>query len=160
MKAQSVGPSHAQKLTIAETHLPYELRTLRGQVAHLSGWSGKLEDPQRLALLEASLVHVRILDEFLCSERADKDDVRAWHYSTSWRPTADHAVLGTQKRHEVNAQLFHLAGRRADGYLWRPVDLCRRVCDVFVRFMDEVDDEWRPYLAEAHAEAQKGATLR
>ena len=155
MKPQSVGPSHDQKMTIAEKNLPYELETLRGQVALLSVWSGKLADPQRLALLEASLVHVRLLDEFLCSDRAGKDDVRAWHYATSWR-AEDHEVLGRGQRHELNAQLFHLAGRREEFHGWRTTDLCRRVCEEFCRFMDEVDGEWLEPLSTAHQQALAG----
>ena len=147
-------PSRAQLEAAATVHLPYELRTLRHQVATLAQWVGG-HDAQWDALVEASLVHVRVLDEFLCMTPT-RDDVRAVHYSRLWRP-GDHEVLGESARKDVNAQLFHLVGRRVELRRWNLPELMRRASVVFCRFVARVDDEWRPYLSDASAEARRGA---
>ena len=148
-------PSQSQREEVAKVHLPYEIRTLRQQVRLLAQLVGG-HDAQVDALVEASLVHVRVLDEFLCSPPGRDDDVRAIHYAREWRP-GDHAVLSVEQRRDVNAQLFHLVGRRVQSRRWNLDALTRRACLVFCSFVTQVDDEWREHFDVAHAEARRGA---
>jgi hypothetical protein len=97
------------------------------------------------ALLEAVLVHLRLLDDFLGSpkqcerrESSARNDVFARHWVPSWRPNR---FLTGKQRKRINAQLMHLAWRRLDsGWNIRPEEVpdmvrgcCRRLNEFFAQ---------------------------
>lgn len=102
------------------------------------------------ALLEAVLVHMRLLDEFLGDSRQAKrrtkdatDDVFARHWDhrrhPRWEPRR---FLGNADRQGVNAKLVHLTGRRLTRRDVQPDDippLVRECCRLLVEFFDHVD---------------------
>lgn len=147
------APSPEQLRTVATVHLPYELRTLLGQVVILVRWS-KARDVQWDALLEASLLHIRILHEFLFT-KPSRDDVRAVHFADHWRP-ADHKVLAEDELRDLNAQLFHLVGRRRESRDWEVGRLTHVACSEFCEFVSVVDEVWQPHFTDAHDLARIG----
>ena len=101
------------------------------------------------------MVHLRILDDFLC-RNPQRDDVSAVHFAPHWRPE-DHSVLSVEERDSLNAQLFHLVARREDAWGAALPRLMERACLVFCEFMAHVDDEGRRRaLAQAHTAALRG----
>lgn len=75
---------------LASEHVASEVRMLVGQAHALyekygESSPGSLEDPREDALLEAALVHPRLLDEFLRSD-GDKRNVRANDWVPEFRP--------------------------------------------------------------------------
>ena len=140
----------------ADKHLPYELRMLRVQV---ECWAnrGDRSDPSVDALLEASLVHIRLLNDFLC-KKPERDDVGAYHFAISWQ-VDQHSVLDCEQRDKVNAQLFQLPIRRQISHQWGLPELMHQVCSVFCDFIAQADDKWKQALEPAHHQAQLGLDL-
>lgn len=133
--------------TIAVEHISYEVNTLIDEVRAIRNLSlaGLANTPDgtvlRRALLEGSLVHLRLLDDFFrfkADQPAPKkgrpnDDVTAQHYWAEWPPKA---LLEKAERDGINAQLAHLAARRRGRYLWDLGDLVIRTCGRFCVFVD------------------------
>lgn len=122
----------------ARVQIAYEVRTLFGQVVELLLRDREPWDPVYLALVEAPLVHLRALDDFLGmrAKKARKDDVVAEHYlpgGISWKPTT---FLDDDTRGAINAQLQHLAGRRETGYSWDFPMMCIAFIDGFLDFTE------------------------
>lgn len=92
----------------ARTHVAYEARTLRGQIEAAGRLGGRLRDARELALMEAALVHLRLLDDFVGSPPVG-DDVSATHYLSTWKLQQ---FLEADERDRINAQVAHLAARR------------------------------------------------
>lgn len=111
----------AERKHFAETHVEYEVRMLREQFEAFTGLAHKRRrrgrrggggDPflgaDGQALLEAILVHLRLLDEFLGGRRPDSRGV----YATTWVSTWSTGGFLGADRDRVDAKVAHLATRR------------------------------------------------
>lgn len=64
------------------------------------------------AVLEATLVHVRLLDEFLDgSTKGKKYNIKARHWCSGWRHAG---FLDDITRGQINSQVAHLSRLRVD----------------------------------------------
>jgi hypothetical protein len=140
--------------------IEYEVRMLLQQFGHLEHRRRDVRRRRRRdaaadlgadgqALLEAVLVHLRLLDEFLGDPRqtkrrkkADPDDVFACHWDRRrhprWKPKR---FLGDD-RQKLNARLAHLTGRRLKPPDVEPDDLpplVLKCCERLNEFFDHVD---------------------
>ena len=153
---EGAGPVHTDERLkeVAREHLRYELLMLVEQVELWERWQGP-PDAQYDALIEASLVHLRVVNDFLCKQPT-KDDIAAVHYAPRWH-REHHEVLSHEERDSLNAQLFHLAARREERWGAQLRRLVGRACLEFCEFMAHVDDEdMRQALAQAHLAAIRG----
>jgi hypothetical protein len=102
------------------------------------------------SVLEALLVHARLLDDFLGTpaDKAFKDDVVADHFPTlsRWAPQR---VLSSDLRSEINAHLAHLALRRTPDMVWQTNVITRDICQALVAFIDALEDPWQDELWDA-----------
>jgi hypothetical protein len=109
-------------------------------------------------VLEACLVHVRTLDEFLGKAAPHGEDVLAVDYCSIWKPTP---ALKAADRLEVDRRIAHLTARRSQGYRWHRPRLARCVMHRFREFLDalqESEPERFEWFAGAFSEARR--TLR
>ena len=121
----------------AKEHISYELGELLAQtrvlfVRHSSG----LKESTDNALLEAVLVHLRLLDRFF----RGVDEISAQSWLPSWTPTK---VLTDEQRRRINQQVAHLSPKRELGYQWNPVAMATAACNVFRQFLDALESEHR-----------------
>jgi hypothetical protein len=126
----------------AQTHLLYEVATLSAQVRELDGRVPDITDlgfydAISTALGEASLVHLRLLDDFLGLEekRRHKNDVLAIDWPGSWRQTA---FLAKGVREDINARLAHLSNVRSLGFPWDLGSLVTDCCTTLLAFIGSV----------------------
>lgn len=118
-------PSEDELDEYARGPVTYEMEMVIEQLRALNGTPGRWPNPVSNALIEAFLVHIRLLDDFVGNPRqseqerkGDLDDVFARHWLPTWQPSR--FLTGEQIRN-INAQLSHLAARRQH---WRfPWDL-------------------------------------
>jgi len=123
------NPSPDELDRFACEHIEFEIRMLLQQFGLLERrhdlerrYDEDVADTRRnlgadgQALLEAVLVHLRLLDDFLGHpKQAEKqgadagDDVFARHWDENWEPRR---FLSKEERDRVNAQLVHLTARR------------------------------------------------
>jgi hypothetical protein len=99
----------------AARHIAYELRTLAQQAREFGARRAganlmTLRDAVEDALLEAALIHLRLLNEFL-GRRPRLADVAAEHYVPSWQR---HEFLTKGDRVSIDRQLVHLSSLRAE----------------------------------------------
>jgi hypothetical protein len=90
------------------------------------------------ALVEASLVHLRLLDEFLGGRPSNEKDYRA----TEWLGAAwDHEGFLDDRRDRVDAKVAHLARRRPELQDFLPSEvsaLAETCCDLFEVFVGQL----------------------
>jgi hypothetical protein len=104
------------------------------------------------ALLEASLVHVRLLDEFLSCSGRHPDDVRACDWA-GWSPQA---FLSDAMRKQINAHVAHLSSRRVIGQEWNLAQLGEACCVRLLEFFDAIPPEMLPAFFDAPKVAERG----
>lgn len=125
--------------------LNYETTTLVGQVIALYSGIFVHGTPVYMALVEAPLVHLRLLDEFCWRttptiRKGQKgDDVYASLYLDGWE--SDGFLDKETERDPINAQLQHLLSRRANGYQWRLGDLLASCAGELLRFIRDHDEK-------------------
>ena len=128
---------------IAEGYLRQEVLALCGQVRELRHWvaeSGVLA-PAHRALLEASLAHLLVLDDFLgTTPEIARGDVGAHHYLPGRGLTP---VLSRQERQELEAQL-QLGRPRRPLLEWDHLSIAARVCESFAGFAQSLDRHPEP----------------
>jgi hypothetical protein len=91
----------------------------------------------RNALLESSLVHVRVLDDFLRMKAPNQpDDVVAVQFLPSWEPRS---CLIPDERDYVNKRLMHLTTVRGTGPAPWQLDKSREVFRNFRTFLQALD---------------------
>jgi hypothetical protein len=108
------------------------------------------------ALLEAWLIHLRLLDEFLRAGQSGKSAVaRDWH--RGWQRKA---VLTEQQREALNRQLAHLRWdrQRWEGGLTPPWDrrireMTDALCGILIEFIDEIPQPLRASFSKARGNA-------
>ena len=141
------SPTEKDLTDYADTHIAYEVRTMLYQVVDLDRRqrSGRPGDMVFDALIEAVLVHVRLLDEFLGNPqqaepatKRDRDTVFAAHYLPRRAPAS---FLTQAERGDVNAQVAHLSGRRRAQFPWSLMDLTERCCAGLHRFFADLGSD-------------------
>ena len=136
------NPTNTDDLARAGWHYCYEVEraVLQGtdpilQRGPVTGRWGPVFD----ALLEAFLIHVRLLHEFYYVSAPKnpiaKDDVRASHFVPTWEPAR---LLTKEEWGDVNAQLSHFAGRRQIHCDWQPQALLGTLKTLHLRFVAEL----------------------
>lgn len=126
----------------AQTHISYELRVLSAE-AEQWGTARTRGEPADAAL-EASLVHIRLLDEFLGFDLPTQKsrffaDVRARDYDDSWKPTG---FLVDPERDDIGAQVAHLTLNRVESRDWAIVELAERAFAAFDEFCRHVEKSY------------------
>ena len=101
------------------------------------------DGPADQAVLEASLMHLRLLDEFL---RNDGRGLKACDWITDWQPIP---WLDEKVRDRLNEQVAHLSPRRDLRYEWSFCAYGAAYCQELVRFFDEVRESCGPARLEA-----------
>jgi hypothetical protein len=102
------------------------------------------------SLVEAFLVHARLLDDFLgsTSRGSKKRDVLAADFNPDWTPKR---VLTQTERDEIGGKVAHLADDRIAAFPWLVSDILVRTFDRFEEFVDgcqECHEHFGPALAE------------
>ena len=127
----------------ARAHLSYEVRNAIDQAIAIEQWSGP-KSPQWDALLEAFLMHIRLLDDFLGKAVSD-DDVSASHYVHG---KTFERFLDRDEIDDLNAQVAHLAARRKGARSWPVTDMTERLCVALEEFHNALPDERKPSLKQ------------
>ena len=140
-------------------HVRYEVWALVGQLTILidrygvSGPQGSMSNPEGEALLEAALVHLRLLDEFLDNKPRHGTDLKASMWVEGWEAEA---WLDAKVRKRMDQQLIHLSSQRDRGYEWDLHEYGLACCKQMLRFFGQIGDPERldafwdaPELAEA-----------
>lgn len=122
---------------MAQGQLAYEVNMLFGQVACISMWERSPDDPEYMALVEAALVHLRLLDDFLGKPpNQQHDDVHAQQFAPTWKPKR---FIDPDERKRINAQVQHLAWRRTSGADWDFSALCLGFAEGLSEFLSVLD---------------------
>ncbi len=104
------------------------------------------------ALLEASLVHLRLLDEFLSCRGHHTDDVRGCDWP-GWSPKG---FLSGALRRRINAHVAHMSRRRRTGEEWNLPKLGKACCVRALEFFASIPPERLPAFRDAPEVAEKG----
>jgi hypothetical protein len=119
---------------VAEDHLSYEL-------AQMALGTFRLTQDKHLGntVLEAFLVHVRVLDEFLRKGTPRGEDVLAVDYCPIWTPLG---ALDCPTRTEIDRRIAHLTVRRTNDFRWTDLKarhtLTRAVNRRFLEFLAQL----------------------
>jgi len=152
VRGMAAPPTVDRLRTYAMEHVAYEVAALVDQVQRLAAVR---DDVLANALLESSLTHIRVLDDFFryeaerlppacmdCgyqSPNPTNDDVTARHYLATWDVTdPEHRVLTSGLRKRLNAQLPHLALRRTGNEPWSIGPLAIRTCKIVLAFVGQL----------------------
>ena len=130
----ALGWTEAELDTMA-WHIGYELRMLTGQVTALE--RRNVRSPREQALIEAALVHSRLLDEFL-TKPAGRRKFAARAALWGW---GGGGFLTRRERGRVNAKVAHLAIDRLTQPDWQPQELgplAVRCCERILGFVEHV----------------------
>lgn len=127
--------TESQLRDFAQEHVRYEVVTLYSEVQTLAALRGP-RSYAYVALVEAPLVHVRLLHEFLGKEPTHKD-VSASHYRPGRTLTP---VLSDDEYNLVSRQVAHLSMLRANPE-WDFGELVTRVRTAFDAFLNELDTD-------------------
>jgi hypothetical protein len=111
-------------------------------------------EAEEQALLEASLIHLRLLDEFLGRTRSHRypADVRACDWP-GWSPKT---FLSKTLRQEIDVRVAHLSRRRQTNQEWDLPKLGKAACDRLLEFFDSIAPERLPAFAAASEVAEHG----
>lgn len=148
---------------IGGKHLRYEVRMLVCHARALLSYPGGIPrddvmgfpNPAWDAVLEAWLVHLRVLDEFLHLTRPQKGNAIAKQWLKQWSG----GFLCTDEIEAIERQVVHLNAQRRSPHEWDIEALTRRACERLVEFTDSVrdtrNDLWYETLREAREFADK-----
>jgi hypothetical protein len=154
---------------LGRTHLRYEVRMLvchaRTLLSRPGGLPGDVlgfPNPAWDAVLEAWLVHFRVLDEFLRFTGPHKGNAYARQWLKQW-PSGG-GFLGRRDREAIDHQVVHLHAKRRAANEWKVRELTESACAKLVEFCDAVRSnhpERYDLLAETRCFAEKflNATL-
>jgi hypothetical protein len=124
-------------------HVCFEIEALLDQVALLverfgpTGPQGSDTDTEGEPMLEASLVHLRLLDDFLGPIRKHPEDVHASNWVHGW---AGRAFLEPRVRKVIDWQVAHLSTRRVVWADWDLPSYVAACCEALTRFFEEIAD--------------------
>ena len=114
--------------------------------------SSSSTDAHEQALLEATLVHLRLLDEFLGCRGWHPDDVRA----CDWPGWAASGFLSKTMRDRINAHVAHLSRRRRTWTEWNLPWLGRACCIRLMEFFAVIPPDRLPAFLTAPEIAERG----
>lgn len=144
------NPADATELERMAGEYCYEVETTLAQITEVTalrlGLTSAPPEATRRALIEAPLIHFRILDDFFMITRPRDDTVVAGHYVPGWTARS---FLTTQERDDLNAQLNHLAARRTNHYVWNLGDLATRFVASYASFERELPSDMKLWFAPA-----------
>ena len=104
---------------------------------------GSMEWPEANAFLEASLIHVRLLADFLENRGVQNDDVKAcW-----WVNWSGSTCLRSSIREQINKRLVHLSSTRSTQRDWGLDLLAHGLCSELVKFFAAVASQCPDRLA-------------
>jgi hypothetical protein len=133
-------PTPEQLDAWASVHFRYEAQMLvagASEVAHryksMPAQDGFHDETIDDALLEATLVHIRLLDEFLAGSRHE-NAVNARHWVPGWSTRC----VTKEVREQIDAQVAHLSLRRAPSQRWDVRGYGYACCQELDRFLDAV----------------------
>jgi len=95
------------------------------------------KDADEDAVLEASFMHLRSLDDFLRSAGRETE-IKARDWVPNWQPTR---WLDPRIRARIDWQVVHLSALREDRGTrpeWKPCEYGAALCEELLRFFDEV----------------------
>ena len=97
------------------------------------------------ALIEASLVHLRLLDDFFRRLPSEKtDDVVAYDFDPDWAPVR---ILTGKDRRAINAQVQHLAKRRVSSWDWDLTSMTSNATQAMRALLEHLGPQARPTVA-------------
>ena len=133
-------PTHSERelRDVAEGVLRHEVVALCEQVQGILGWpvlGAGVGRASHDALLEAPLIHLRVLDDFLGTPPLGEDAIGAQHYLPGRSPAP---VLSRQERLEVDA-LLGLGRPRRPLRTWDHAGITFRTCEAFLGFVQILD---------------------
>jgi hypothetical protein len=140
-------------------HVGFEVVTLVAQVECYIDTHGPIfpasssPQPDEQALLEASLVHLRLLNEFLGCTGTHKDDVRA-NFWPGWTPRT---FLDDAVRERIHWQVAHMSAKRTH-HEWYLATYARDCCDLLLEFFDAIPAERLNAFQPAPEVAENGKT--
>jgi hypothetical protein len=160
------GVSDAELDAFARQHVGYEIRTVVTLAAMFADRNpngvpleGGFGNPIDDALLEAVLVHLRLLGDFLGSRRMSARDLHASDWVPDWR---GRAWLANDVRARINAQVAHLSKERDPSFDWRIRDYAYACCgalDEFVRAVRANCPDRSPAFSEVEATIAQGLRI-
>jgi hypothetical protein len=134
----SLGWSDAELDRLADKHVGYEIRMLTGQVEALERLRGRVARADQQALVEAPLIHLRLLNAFLLHPLPAKKHLvcaALW----VWSPRG---FLTRAERGRVSEKVAHISVNRLTMGDWRPreiVPLTSRCCAGMLEFVEHVE---------------------
>jgi hypothetical protein len=135
----STGQPTDQELDTFAQHVAFEISMLVEQVEYYIDTHGPVfpasssPSPEEEALLESSLVHIRLLDEFLACSGRHRDDIRA----DFWPGWNARGFLKPDVKQAINAQVAHLSARRGT-YQWDLALYARDCCTAMLTFFASI----------------------
>lgn len=131
-------------IDFAKKHLLYEVFMLNNLCKELQ--RTELPGHIRSALLEAWVIHARVLYEFFYNDNPRRDDVCAADYFPGWRETC-HEPFSCWPTSDAHKRLAHLSWRReGESFDWNFLEITRRmddIIDLFVAGVPEIKDDMR-----------------
>jgi hypothetical protein len=127
---------------VAKDHLSYELKQMALGTFRLT----PVGDPYLgNCVLEAFLVHVRVLDEFLGKGKPIGEDVLAIDYCPVWVPEF---AIDPATRIEIDRRIAHLTARRTNNFHWTHIGSRHRL----TRSVNRRFHEFLAALATSHTD--------
>jgi hypothetical protein len=148
---------------VGTKHLRYEVRMLVCHARLLRRYAGGIPKddvmgfphPAWDAILEAWLVHARVLDEFFRHTRPEKGSACARQWLKQWKGR----VLDNPESKAIERQVVHFGAKRRSPHEWDIDGITRRACQTMVRFAEDVrvkrDEARYETIREAREFAQR-----
>ena len=133
------------------SHVAYELRMWQWSGNRLAQFGQKqLGTPERNAVIESYLLHLRNLIEFFRSDGTRSDDVVALNFAPNWA-LGDHAPVLERAWISLNKRLNHITSERLNKAAWPTVEKSWQrahdtVAELWLQFETELDDERRAWF--------------
>jgi len=146
------------ELGIAFSALDYEIDAFLRDSAALR--NGSRDHAWGNEILEAYLVHGRILASFLGATSPHRDDITPKDFGIDWTwPSTAEAKVVVEHVKAINKHLAHLSWERAahrDGVWWDLTELPRFLIPIFRDFVDELESVHPNYAAILRARVEAG----
>ena len=145
--ARRWSPNETGLERYARTHIAYEVRSLVEQAIAFGTWGNATHNETWDALLEAIIVHSRLMHDFLRSHRSSFGmDVLATQYVPGF-PTTPTLLTGAEKR-DANQQVAHLSASRLAYRPWPVGDITTRAVDLLADFHSRLSRTRSPYFVQ------------
>ena len=159
-------PTSPDELTLAVGHIIFELKALVDDAELHLDIDRPLDASLSIPILEAMLLHLRNLIEFLFNNTPGERAIAATGFCPGWKSQSAATSTGYQRsvQGDLNSQLSHLTWDRVidrhgmpEWDWWTPTIA---VVDAFIRFTQGLpDDLRRPFIVEASRSVERIAAL-